>query len=192
MLNTRFALFAIPLLASCYYEPPREYTVPVIIPIDNTTPPNSSIIAASSAVACDNISCDGNLSVSGQISASSFLEGAPLIVDNNQVDVWQVPTNATTIIVYSSIPTTVIELPLSTEAPGRIVRIKAMSGSVTINGGLDETTGKPEQIDNESSFFLAAVVNSPPPAITLQAYVDEFVPPGAPKRSGWAVLSVYP
>lgn len=177
MLNSRFAIFAIPLLASCYYEPPREYTVPAII----------------AGFQCAELSCDGNFAVSGRISASSFLEGAPLIVDGIANVVYQVPPNSTTVIVYPNGSTTAIELPLSTEAPGRIVRIKVMgSGGVDIKGHIDPATNQPENIDNAPSMLIPSSISAPPPAITLQAYVDEFVPPGAPKRSGWAVLSVYP
>lgn len=176
MLNSRFAIFAIPLLASCYYEPPREYTVPAII----------------AGFQCAELSCDGNFAVSGRISASSFLEGAPLIVDGIANVVYQVPPNSTTVIVYPNGSTTAIELPLSTEAPGRIVRIKVMgSGGVDIKGHIDPATNQPENIDNAPSMLIPSSISAPPPAITLQAYVDEFVPPGAPKRSGWAVLSVY-
>jgi hypothetical protein len=51
---------------------------------------------------------------------------------------------------------------------------------------------KVENIDNAPSALVQSSMSAPPPAVTLQAYYDEFVPPGAPKRSGWAVLSVYP
>jgi hypothetical protein len=188
MKRLHLAILAIPLLASCYYEPPREYTVPVVIPIGNTTPPTSGIIAQ-----CAELSCDGDFAVSGRISASSFLEGAPLIVDGAANVTYTIPVNSTTVIVYPNKSTTEIELPLSTEAPGRIVRIKVMgTGGIDIKGTDDPATGKPENIDNAPSMLIPSSFGAPPPAVTLQAYVDEFVPPGAPKRSGWAVLSVYP
>lgn len=201
MLNSRFALFAMPLLASCYYEPPREYTVPVVIPIDNTTPPASNVIATgapisdpvSASLQCVDLACDGDFAVSGRISASSFLEGAPLIYNGTVNGVFSILPNTTTVIVYAPGPPIDIELPLSTEAPGRIVRIKVMGvGGVNIKGHLDPMTNQPENVDNAPSMLIPSIISAPPPAITLQAYVDEFVPPGAPKRSGWAVLSVYP
>jgi hypothetical protein len=194
-------MLAIVALASCYYEPPREYTVPVVIPIDNTTPPTSGIIATGAPISdqsnnsfqCAELSCDGDFAASGRISASSFLEGAPLIVDGAANVTYTIPVNSTTVIVYPNNSTTEIELPLSTEAPGRIVRLKVMgTGGIDIKGTDDPATGKPENIDNAPSMLIPSSISAPHPAITLQAYVDEFVPPGAPKRSGWAVLSVYP
>jgi hypothetical protein len=195
MKRLHLAILAIGALASCYYEPPREYTVPVYCPTDNviaeTTKPWYT--PADIIDQCANLSCDGDFAVSGRISASSFLEGAPLIVDGAANVTYTIPVNSTTVIVYPNNSPTAIELPLSTEAPGRIVRIKVMGiGGVNIKGHLDPMTNQPENIDNAPSALVQSSMSAPPPAVTLQAYYDEFVPPGAPHRSGWAVLSVYP
>jgi hypothetical protein len=116
-----FASSAAIMLSACTYEPPREYTVPVVIPIDNTTPPTSGIIATGAPISdpvnasfqCADLACDGDFAVSGRISASSFLEGAPLIYDGTVNDVYQVPPNSTTILVYPNGPPTEIELPIA-------------------------------------------------------------------------------
>jgi len=195
MKRLHLAILAIGALASCYYEPPREYTVPVYYPTDNVVAETTKpwYIPADIIDQCSNLSCDGDFAVSGRISASSFLEGAPLIVDGAANVTYTIPVNSTTVIVYPNNSTTEIELPLSTEAPGRIVRLKVMgTGGIDIKGTDDPATGKPENIDNAPSMLIPSSFGAPPPAVTLQAYVDEFVPPGAPKRSGWAVLSVYP
>jgi hypothetical protein len=54
--------------------------VPVVIPIDNTTPPTDSVIATGApisglpaeAIACSDLSCDGDFAVSGAVNCNTL------------------------------------------------------------------------------------------------------------------------
>lgn len=197
------AAFSLALLTACACEPPRVYNEPVFIhegdaelPSQPTVLVTGAPIAAppQSALLCSDLACDGDLTISGQMAASSFLEGAPIIVDAVANVVYDVPVNATTVLVYPNGSATTVVLPIAASAPGRIVRVKIMgAGLVDVHGAsLDPSMNVTDMIDGAPSYGLQGLDGGPYPSVALQAYHDAFVPPNAPQRTGWAVVAVSP
>jgi len=185
------------LLASCY-EPPRVYHVerddryapaapipgPIrahvdAIPIEQ--PP------AQSAIPCSDLVC-GDFTITGTMTAQTFNEASPVIVDGAASSTYVIPDNATTFLVYPINDTVTVVLPLAADNAGRIVRVKAMGvGPVDIHGAFNVDT-----IDGLPSYALQGMANAPLPSVTVQAFYDSSGQPGDPHHSGWAIIAVTP
>jgi len=207
---------AMALLASCV-EPPRVYheavlvsqpplghaAVAPLLAIPNSTesghgahkPPIGVPISQPDPawVQCSDIVC-GDFTISGTMTAQSFIEGAPLVYDDPaNLPSFEVGPNATTIIVSNGLNVGTVVLPIAVESVGRVVRIKAIGNSdVNIFGHPHAVANENDQIDGAPSYCMQWIDGAPWPSVTVQAYENTTVQPDDPLRFGWAIIAVTP
>jgi hypothetical protein len=210
-LLLRVAAVGVALFAACCVEPPRVYheavPVPMVVTQDGMTPTPVPSVAITGApvlapppespppppIACSDLAC-GDFTIAGMMTASSFREGPPVVVDVVANVSYQAPVNATTLLVYPNGDTGAVTLPCAADVPGRILRVKAMgTGWVDVHGAINQDTGLLDTIDAQPFYSLQSLTGAAYPSVTLQAFYDD---PGAspfmPHRTGWAVIAVSP
>ena len=108
-----------------------------------------------SAISCSDLACDGDLTISGRMAASSFWKAPCDRRCGCQCDL-QHPGQRPTILVYPNGLVTHVVLPIAESAPGRIVRVKIMgAGRVDVQGSVvDPSMNVTDQIDGAPSYGL--------------------------------------